>query len=105
MKILLPVDGSPYTKRMLAYIGSHAELLGPNHEYTAFTAVPAIPPHAASYLDRKTLEDYYRDQAEQVLQPVRAFADQQGWRVNVSYAVGHAVEQIATLADKHGHDL
>jgi hypothetical protein len=28
MKILLPVDGSDYTKRMLSYIAAHDELLG-----------------------------------------------------------------------------
>ena len=40
MKILLPVDGSDFTQRMLRYIAEHDELLGPGHDYTAFTAVP-----------------------------------------------------------------
>ena len=29
MKILIAVDGSAYTKRMLAFIGAHDEWLGP----------------------------------------------------------------------------
>jgi len=33
MKILLPIDGSDYTKRMLSYIAAHDELLGSGHEY------------------------------------------------------------------------
>ena len=44
MKVLLAVDGSVYTKRMLAHLAAHEELLGRGHEYTAFTAVPPVPP-------------------------------------------------------------
>ena len=51
MKILLPVDGSDYTKRMLSYIAAHDELLGAGHEYTALTAVSKIPGNAARFLD------------------------------------------------------
>jgi len=105
MKILLPVDGSEYTKRMLSYIAAHDELLGAGHEYTVFTAVPPIPPHAAGYLDRKLLEDYYREQAEGVLGPVRRFADQQGWTITVRHAPGHAAESIAAVASSLKPDL
>ena len=48
MKIRLPVDGSAYTKRMLGYIAAHDELLGPGHEYTLFTVVMRVPPHATT---------------------------------------------------------
>ena len=105
VKILLPVDGSDYTKRMLSYIAAHDELLGAGHEYTVFTAVLPIPPHAARFLDRSAVDDYYRDQAEQVLKPVRMFADQQGWKVRVAHGPGHAAEAIAALAEAERPDL
>jgi nucleotide-binding universal stress UspA family protein len=98
MKILLPVDGSDFTQRMLSYIAEHDELLGPGHDYTAFTAVPPVPPNAARHVDRGTLDEYYRDQAEEVLAPVRAFAQKQGWTLKTAYAPGHAAEAIATFA-------
>ena len=47
MKILLAVDGSDYTKRMLAYLAAHDEWLGDRHEYTVLntvTLVPGAPP-------------------------------------------------------------
>ena len=56
MQILLPVDGSDYTKRMLAYVAAYDELLGAAHEYTFLTVVPPIPLHAARFLDRSMLE-------------------------------------------------
>lgn len=59
MKVLLAVDGSDYTKRMLEYLAAHDELLGPSHEYTALNVVTQIPPHAARHIERKTLDGYY----------------------------------------------
>jgi len=98
MKILLPVDGSAYTKRMLSYIAAHDELLGPGHEYTLFTVVVRVPPHAMRFVDHATLEGYYRDEAERVFHPLREFAAQQGWQVRTESATGHAADEIAAVA-------
>jgi nucleotide-binding universal stress UspA family protein len=113
MKILLPVDGSEYTRRMLAYIAAHDELLGRDHDYIAFTVVPSIPAHAARYLDRGVLDEHYRDQAEQVLEPVKAFAKQNGWKLRTAWLAGHAADAISAYAESekpglivmgtHGH--
>ena len=80
MKILLPVDGSDYTLRMLAYLGAHNELLSGGHEY-------------------------YSDQAEQVLRPVREFAVQHGWKFRACHAHGHAAEAIAEMVNVEKPDL
>jgi nucleotide-binding universal stress UspA family protein len=105
MKILLAVDGSAYTKRMLAYLAAHDELLGPRHEYTAITVVPAVPPHVRRYIDSSTLEGYYADEAKQVLDPVRAFAGQQNWTLQTLQPVGHAADVIAETAANGKFDL
>ena len=105
MKILLPVDGSDYTKRMLSYIAAHDELLGRRHQYLLFTAVVPIPAHAARFLDRQTLDMYYLEQAEEVLRPVRRFAEQNAWNFHASHAAGHAADAIAAFADAERPDL
>lgn len=105
MKILLPVDGSEYTRRMLAYIAAHDELLGAGHQYVAFTAVTPVPARAASFLDRSTVEDYYRDLAEQTLKPVKAFAEQKGWTLRTAHLPGHAADAIAAFAESERPDL
>jgi len=105
MKILLPVDGSEYTKRMLSYLAAHEELLGSGHEYIVLTAVTPIPQHAARFLDRNMIDGYYHDQAARVLQPVKAFADQQGWNVRVVEVTGRAAESIAAFAETEKPDL
>src|SRR5688500_6721117 len=98
MKILLPVDGSDYTQRMLRYIADHDELLGPGHDYVAFTAVPPIPPYAARHVDRGTVDDYDGDHAEVVLPPVRAGAEKEGWGLRTAYALGQAADALAVFA-------
>ncbi len=105
MKILLPVDGSDYTKRTFAYIAAHDELLGAGHEYTVLTVVTPVPAHAARFLDRGALDDYYTEQAEEVLRPLRKFADQTGWKVRALHVQGHAAEAIAAFAAAEKPDL
>jgi nucleotide-binding universal stress UspA family protein len=98
MKILLPVDGSKYTRRMLSYIAAHDELLGAGHEYLLFTVVPRLTSRAAEFFDRKTLDEYYTEEAEKVLRSARSFAQKQGWSLRSAHAVGHAAEEIAAYA-------
>ena len=105
MKILLPVDGSDYTKRMFSYLAAHRELLGSGHEYVLFTAVPAIPGYAANFLDSNTLEGYYNDAADEVFKPLRAFATQQGWKVRELHDRGPAADAIAEVAKAEKPDL
>jgi nucleotide-binding universal stress UspA family protein len=105
MKILVPVDGSDFTKRMLAYIAAHDEMLGPRHTYTLFTAVAPVPSRAAHYIDGETLKAYYAEQAEQLLATTEAFARQQGWKVETAHAADHAVDAIVKVAEQGRYDL
>jgi nucleotide-binding universal stress UspA family protein len=98
MKILLPVDGSKYTKRMLGYLAAHDELLGGGHEYLLFTVVPRLSSRAAEFFDRHTLDEYYRDEADKVLRAARTFAEKQGWKLRSAHAAGHVAEEIAAYA-------
>lgn len=105
MKILLPIDGSKYTKRMLGYVAAHDDLLGAGHEYLLFTVVPRLSNRAAAFFDRRTLDAYYQDEAEKVLRAPRAFAQRQGWAAVNAHAAGHAAEEIATFAKARKADL
>ena len=105
MKILLAVDGSIYTKRMLAYLAAHDELLGADRRYTVVHAVPALPPHVTGYVERSIVEDHYKDEARKVIDPVLAFAHQQGWAVDVQTPVGRAADLIAEAAHAGRYDL
>jgi nucleotide-binding universal stress UspA family protein len=105
MKILLAIDGSAYTRHMLAYIAAHDELLGPHHQYTAISVVPPVPPHVRSFIDRTVLDTYYTDEAKAVLEPVIAFAKQQKWTLEVLQPVGHVADVLAEIATSGKFDL
>lgn len=105
MKILAAVDGSPYTRRMLAYLAAHEEWMGPHHDYTLLTVVPAVPPRAAAVIDKTTLKSYYDDSAEKVFKPLRIFCSKQGLKASFVAKVGPAAETVAEMAKKGGYDL
>ncbi len=105
MKILAAVDGSLFSKRMLAYLAAHDEWLGPQHEYTLVHAVAAVPPRAAAVLDKTLLKDYYDDESAKVFKPIRSFFDKQGVKAAYVAKVGPAAEVVASLADKGKFDL
>jgi nucleotide-binding universal stress UspA family protein len=105
MKILLAVDGSAYTKRMLSYLAAHNEFLHGDTQYVVMTVVPHVPPRACAYFSHAELQDYYRDEAEKALGPVRQFIAQQGWKVEFQHVVGHAPDVIAEAAANGHFDL
>jgi len=105
MKILLPVDGSPYTKRMLSYVAAHEELFGLQHEYVFATAVALVPPRVTHFIDRATLSSHYSDEADKVLAPVLKFAAQHGWNARSLHVEGPAAETLAELAKSQNIDL
>jgi nucleotide-binding universal stress UspA family protein len=105
MKILLAVDGSPYTKHMLAYLGAHPELLGSDAAFSVLTVVPPVPPQVRHYIPQATLLGHYAEQAEAVLRPVTAFATQCGWKPDARYEVGRAAETLARVAAEGRFDL
>ena len=105
MKILVPVDGSEFTKRMLAYLAAHDEWLGPQHQYTLLHVVPPVPPRAAAVLDKAVLKGHYDDTTEKVFKPIRTFFGKQGLQGSYVGKVGHAADTIVALAKKGDFDL
>ncbi len=105
MKILLPVDGSPYTKRMLAWLVTHDEWLKSHHEYTVLTVVPVIPPHAAAMFPEDQLKSYYEDTADAIFKPIRKFTAKHDLATSYVSKVGHAPDVISKMATKGKFDL
>ncbi|MEY4738327.1 MAG: hypothetical protein RL302_2646 [Pseudomonadota bacterium] len=105
MKILLAVDGSAYSKKMLAYLATHDTLFTNDHSYTVFTAQPALPPRARAAVGKDVVEKYYAEESEKVLAPVGKFLLRHGIDAKSSWKVGHAGESISKLAEQGKFDL
>ena len=78
MKILLAVDGSPFTKKMLAYLTTHDEVFSARNEFTLFTVQAPLPPRARAAVGADVANGYYADEAEKVTAPVVKFLKRHG---------------------------
>ena len=105
MKILLAVDGSEYTKKMLDYVCANKTLFDASHQYTVFNAQPVLPPHARSALGASVVHEYHDEEAKKVLQPARAALEAQGLKADEAYQVGHVGDTIADYAQKNRYDM
>ena len=105
MKILLAVDGSAYSKKMLAYLSTHEALLSAQHDYTIFTVQPVLPPRARAAVGKEVVQAYYAEECEKVLAPVAKFLARHGVNAKSSWKAGHAGESIAKLAQDGDFDL
>ncbi|MCY1164866.1 universal stress protein [Polaromonas sp.] len=105
MKILLAVDGSEYTKKMLAYLATHDELFAVNNQYTVLTVQPSLPPRVRGAVGKAVVEKYFSEEAEKVLAPVTKFLLRHGIDAKSSWKVGPVGETIAKAAQAGKFDL
>lgn len=105
MKILLAVDGSDYTRKMLDYLCANRQLFDPSHEYVLLNAQPPLPPHAKSVLGSTTVNTYHQEEAQKVIEPALATLQQAGLKATSEYKVGPAGETIASYAQKGGFEM
>jgi nucleotide-binding universal stress UspA family protein len=105
MKILLAVDGSAYSKKMLAYLTTHDGMFNPSNDYTVFTAQPALPARAKAAVGKEVVDAYYAEECEKVLAPVAKFLLRHGINVKSTWKVGPAAVAIAKVAEQGKFDL
>jgi len=105
MKIVLAVDGSAYTKRMLGYIAAHDELLKGDNEFVAVNATMVLPASVTGFLSSEMVHSYYTEEGDKVLKPVVEFARMQGWKLRETHVVGQPVEVLAAAVEAEKADL
>ena len=105
MKILLAVDGSSYTKKMLAYVTTHLEMFSGDNEVTALTVQGALPPRARAAVGKEVVDQYYAEEAAKVLDPVVKFLGRHDLKVKSLSKVGNAGETIAKTAESGKFDM
>ncbi len=105
MKILLAVDGSTFTKKMLAYLTTHTSLFSPEHDYTLFTARLALPGRVSSVVGKSVVTDYHVEEAEKVLSPAIKFLLRHGINAKSAWQPGSPGQIIGEYAQKNKFDL
>lgn len=105
MKVLLAVDGSPFSKKMLAYLVNHPDLFSAANDYVLFTVQSAVPPRVRSAVGKDMVQKYYADGAEKVLAPIDKFLQRHGLVAKSSWKVAEPGTAIAELATEGQFDL
>jgi nucleotide-binding universal stress UspA family protein len=105
MKILLAIDGSPYTDKMLAYLSVHKQLFDASHQYTLLNVPPVLPPRVRSALGKEAVDAYYAEEADKVLAPALKTLKGHGLNCTSQSRVGQAGETIAKFADEGAYDM
>lgn len=105
MKVLLAVDGSKYSKKMLAYLVTHDSVFHKDNKFTIFNAQPALPAHAKAVVGKEAVKEYYAQESEKVIAPITKFLNRHGLEAKTSWEVGNAGKTIAKFATEGKFDL
>jgi nucleotide-binding universal stress UspA family protein len=105
MRILVPLDGSDYSRKALAFLASRSTLVGAEPEVHLLNVQPMIAPHAAAKLGRTVTRRIYESEADAVLAPARKTLLKAGIDAARHAESGHAAERIAQVADDLKVDL
>jgi nucleotide-binding universal stress UspA family protein len=99
MKILVAVDGSENSLRALDFVLGHSSMFGQLPDITVINAHHPVPsPRARSFLGKDVLTQYYHEEAEAALAPVREAATKRGVTLQEVVVVGEPGSEIAKAA-------
>lgn len=105
MKILLAADGSPHTKKALAFLLTHPGLSGPADELVVLNVQAPVPPGVKGMVASNLVSDYHREEAEKVIEPIKAFLAGHKIAFRCAWVVGQTAEEIVRNAQAEKADL
>lgn len=115
MKMILPADGSDYTKKALAFLVTHENLCGPDDELLVLNVQAAMPPRVKRMVGAAAVQGYHQSEAQRVLDPIERFLKRHPLHYSCHWTVGHPATEILKTAEKekahmivmgtHGHGM
>ena len=105
MKILLAVDGSPYTQKMLDFLTQHRDWLVASNDITVIHVTEPLPHRSAAGQTAEKVREMYLEDSALVLNPIRTFLSEHGVAAKFVSEVGLAGNHIAQAAQQGGFDL
>ena len=102
MKILLPVDGSPYTKKALAFLVTHEQLCGPDDELVVLHVQVPMPHRVKTMVGASAVNNYHEQEALRVLAPIEKFLDRHQLHYKARWVLGSAAHEIVKASEKEG---
>jgi nucleotide-binding universal stress UspA family protein len=105
MKILVPVDGSKYSRAAIDFIASRATLAGASPDVQLLNVQLEVPVRAARLIGKAAVNTYYEDESKKALKGALSALKRAGMAASSDYAIGHPAEAIAQRAEEADVDL
>jgi nucleotide-binding universal stress UspA family protein len=105
MKILVPVDGSSYSRAAIEFIASRATLIGASPDVQLLNVQLEVPVRAARLIGKEAVAAYYDEESKKALKGALSLLKRAGLQAGAGYAIGHPAEAIARRAEEAGVDL
>lgn len=105
MKILVPADGSKYSRAAIEFIASRATLIGASPDVRLLNVQLPVPVRAARLIGKEAVNEYYKDESKKALRGSLSTLKRAGLIATSDFAIGHPAEEIAKRADRADVDL
>lgn len=105
MKILLPADGSKYTKKALGFLVTHENFCGPDDELIVLNVQAPMPPRVKALVGSSAVQQYHQQEARRVLDPIEKFLKRHDVNHTERWVVGVPAQEILKASGKEGVHL
>jgi nucleotide-binding universal stress UspA family protein len=103
-RVLVPVDGSAYTERVIDHLLGEMAAAGPLELHLLNVQIPIDSGHARMFVTAEDIEAYHRQEGLAALKSARDKLDAAGVQYKWHIAVGHVAETILRFAREHAVD-
>jgi nucleotide-binding universal stress UspA family protein len=105
MRILVPIDGSACTKRMLDYLIEHPETIGKADDFTLMFVCAPIPLRVAMGMDDDVIAAHYAEEARLATELAMRRFESVGWTHRLLTKIGVPSVEICKEASSGSYDL
>ena len=105
MRILMPIDGSSYSKAAVAFIASRATLIKSQPDVELLNVQYRIPLRAARALGKEMVVSYQASEANRALKPALATLKRADLKASARYVVGTVANELAAIVAADAADL
>lgn len=98
MKIILAADGSKFTDRAIDFLVANEGLIGGDGEVIAVNVQAEIPLRMRTMMGPATVNNYYKEESDTVLQPISLFLERHRVRHRCIALTGSVAPQLLEVA-------
>lgn len=105
MRILMPIDGSSFSKAAVAFVASRATLIKSQPDVELLNVQYPVPLRAARALGKEMVLSYHESEANRVLKPALATLKRAELKASARHVVGTVAHELAAIVAADAADL